>query len=315
MAGPTGDRHHAGRDADVILVAGGTGFIGAAVVRRLVKDGDEVAVMTAHPKKSAARIERLGARMIAGDVRDADSLDRAVSGAEGVVQALSFPNYPMEKPRKGFTFWEFEAKGTERLATAAVKGGVGTFVFASGVGATPDAPKRWFRAKWAGEQAIRASGLSHLILRPAWAYGPEDNGLNRFVQFHRWLPFVPVVGDGHQRLQPVFIDDVAQVLARAVKPDGPRGTFELGGPDVMTMNDVIRTMMDVRGKRKPMIHFPPWMPKLAGFFAQVLPRPPLTPDAVDFLTEDAVADVDPLVRAFGIELTPLREGLATYLTR
>jgi uncharacterized protein YbjT (DUF2867 family) len=298
----------------VILVAGGSGFIGGAVVRRLVGEGADVAVLTAHPAKSRARIEQLGAKAIEGDIRDESSLDRAVAGAEVVVQALSFPNYPMEKPRKGFTFREFEGKGTERLVAAAVKAGAKRFVFSSGVGAAPDAPKHWFRAKWAGEQAVRASGFSYAIIRPSWAYGPEDKGLNRFVTFHRWLPFVPVVGDGEQRLQPVFIDDVAEVFAEAARSDGPVGTFELGGPEVMSMNDVLRAMMEAKGRVKPLMHFPPWMPKLAGFFAQVLPKPPLTPDAVDFLLEDAVADMDPLVRAFGVRLTPLREGLATYLS-
>jgi uncharacterized protein YbjT (DUF2867 family) len=297
----------------MILVAGGSGFIGAAVVRRLVREGLDVSVMTAHPKKSARRIESLGARPVEGDVRDDASLERALDGAEAVVQSLSFPNYPMEKPRKGFTFWEFEAKGTEHLVAAAAKAGVARFVFSSGVGAAPDAAKHWYRAKWAGEEAIRGSGLSHTIIRPSWAFGPEDRALNRFVQFHRWLPFVPVVGDGRQKLQPVFIDDVAEVFARAVRPDGPEGTFELGGPEVMTMNDVLRTMMEVRGKRKPLVHFPPFLPKLAGFLLQILPKPPLTPEAVAFLLEDAVADVEPLVKAFGVELTPLGEGLATYL--
>jgi NADH dehydrogenase len=181
------------------------------------------------------------------------------------------------------------------------------------VGAAPDAPKHWYRAKWAGEEAIRASGTPHTIIRPSWAYGPEDRALNRFVSFHRWLPFVPVVGSGEQRLQPVFIDDVAEAFARAVRADGPVGTFELGGPDVMSMNEVLRTMMEVRGKRKPLVHVPAVLPKLAGFFAQVLPKPPLTPDAVDFLLADAVADLAPTLRAFGIGLTPLREGLSTYL--
>jgi uncharacterized protein YbjT (DUF2867 family) len=297
----------------MILVAGGSGFIGAAVVRRLVRDGMDVAVMTAHPQKSRPRIERLGARAVEGDIRDAASLHRAVQDATAVIQALSFPNYPMEKPRKGYTFWEFEANGTERLVTAAVQTGVRRFVYSSGVGAAADAPKHWFRAKGAGEQAVRSAGVPHAIIRPSWAYGPEDRALNRFVQFHRWLPFVPVVGRGDQRLQPVFIDDVADVFVRAVRPEGPEGTFELGGPDVMSMNEVLRTMMDVRGKRKPLVHFAPALPKLAGFFLQVLPKPPLTPDAVDFLTADAVADVGPLVDAFGMKLTPLREGLSTYL--
>src|SRR5207244_8699070 len=139
---------------------------------------------------------------------------------------------------------------------AATKAGVERFVFCSGAGAAPDAPKVWFRAKWGGEQAVRSSGLEPVIVRPSWVYGPQDRALNRFVTFHRRLPFVPVVGDGHQRLQPVLIDDVADAVARGADPDGPEGTFEIGGPEVMTMDEVLETMMEVRGKRKPLVHVP-----------------------------------------------------------
>jgi NADH dehydrogenase len=299
----------------MILVAGGSGFIGAAVVRRLVRGGGDVGVMTAHPHRSKARIASLGARLVPGDVLDPASLDRAMGGADVVVQTLTFPTFPVERPRKRYTFAEFDHLGTERLVQAAVRGGVGRFVFCSGAGAAPDAPKVWFRAKWAGEEAVRDSRVSHAILRPSWVYGPEDRALNKFVAFHRWLPFVPVIGDGRQQLQPVFVDDVAEALAQAAAATGPTGTFEVGGPDVMDMNEVLTVMMEVRGRRKPLVHFPPALPKLAGFFLQFLPRPPLSPDAVDFATGDALADTAPLLRAFDIRLTPLRAGLSTYLTR
>ncbi len=297
----------------MILVAGGSGFIGSAVVRRLIREGREVAVMTAHPARSRARIESMGARVIQGDVRDAGSLERAVAGAETVVQALTFPTFPVEKPRRGFTFEEFDHRGTERLVRAAVRAGAGRVVFGSGAGAAPDAPKVWFRAKWAGEEAVRAAGIDHAIIRPSWVYGPEDRALNRFVAFHRWLPFVPVVGDGRQRLQPVFVEDVADAFAQAAGAEGPKGTFEIGGPDVLTMNEVLATMMEARGKRKPLVHFPVALPKLAGFFLQFLPNAPLSPDAVEFVTGDALADTGPLLAAFHLTLTPLRDGLATYL--
>src|SRR2546421_515014 len=150
---------------DMILVAGGSGFIGSAVTARLVGAGEEVRVMTAHPARSRERIERMGARAVAGDVLDPSSLARAMTGARAVIQA---------------------------------------------------------------------PGLGHAIVRPSWIYGPSDRALNRFVAFHRWLPFVPVVGDGMQRLQPVFIDDVAELLARAAATAAPTGTFEIGGPEVMT---------------------------------------------------------------------------------
>jgi NADH dehydrogenase len=297
----------------VILVAGGSGFIGAAIVRRLVADGAAVAVMTAHPERSASRIRRLGAEAVPGDIQDPATLPGAVQGAEAVVQALSFPTFPFEKPGKGFTFEEFDHRGTERLAIAAARAGVRAFVYVSGVGADPGSPKAWYRAKWFGERAADASGVPSTILRPSWVYGPEDSALNRFVAFHRWLPFVPVVGDGSQRLQPVFVDDVARAVAQATQPEGPRGTFEIGGPEVMSMDDVLNTMMDVRGRPKPLVHVPVVLPKLAGFFVQVLPRPPLSPGGIDFAIADAVADTGPLLRAFHLELTPLRDGLATYL--
>ena len=297
----------------MILVAGGSGFIGSAVVRRLAGEGRDVAVMTAHPARSKDRIEAIGARVIEGDLRDGPSLDRAAKGAEVVVQALTFPTFPVEKPRKRYTFEEFDHLGTQRLVQAAVRGGARRFVFGSGSGASPDAAKVWFRAKWGGEEAVRAAGIDHAIIRPSWVYGQEDRALNRFVTFHRWLPFVPVVGDGRQRLQPVFVDDVAAVFAQAASPEGPLGTFEIGGPHILTMNEVLGTMMQARGKRKPLVHFPVALPKLAGFFLQFLPNPPLSPDAVDFVTGDALADLGPLLAAFDLTLTPLGEGLATYL--
>lgn len=297
----------------MILVAGGTGFIGSAAVRHLLARGQEVGVMTAHPERARPHLERLGVRMVVGDLRDPASLERAVVGAESVVQATAFPNYPMERPRRGYTFEEFEARGTRRLVEAARRAGARKFVYSSGVGAAPDAPRHWFRAKWEGEEAVRASGLAFAVIRPSWVYGPGDRSLNRFVAFHRWLPFVPVIGDGLQRLSPVFVEDAGEAFAQAAEPDGPQGTFELGGPEVLTMNQILETMMEVRGRRKPLVHFPPFLPKLAGFFLQALPNPPLSPQAIDFATEDAVADTTALVQAFDLRLTPLREALATYL--
>ncbi len=298
----------------MIVVAGGTGFIGSAVVRRLRARGRDVAVMSSDPERSRDRIESLGVAAVRGDVRDEASLRTALEGAEAVVQALTFPTFPVEKPSRGYTFEEYDHHGTARLVAAAADRGVRRFVYSSGVGAAPDAPEARYRAKWGGEEAIRSSGLEFAILRPSWAYGPDDRALNRFASLYRRLPFVPVVGDGRQRLQPVFVEDVAEAIVQATDSAGPRGTFEIGGPDVMTMDEIITTMMEVMGKRKPILHVPPALPRAAGFLLQVLPAPPLSPDAVDFLTSEALADTPGLLEAFALELTPLREGLSTYLS-
>jgi NADH dehydrogenase len=230
-----------------------------------------------------------------------------------VIQAVTFPTFPLEKPRRGYTFEEYDHRGTERLVQASAAAGVERFVFTSGVGVAPDAPKTRHRAKWRGEEAIRATGISHAIIRPTWVYGPEDQALNRFAWFARHLPFVPVIGDGSQRMQPVFIDDVAEVMAQAADSGGPVGTFELGGPEVMTMNEVLATMTEVMRRRRPLVHFPPALPRLAGFFLQVVPKQPLSPAAVDFVLDDAVGDTGSLLASFDVRLTALRDGLETYL--
>ncbi len=296
-----------------IVVAGGSGFIGRALVERLVAAGADVAVMTAHPERSGARIRDAGATAVTGDVQRPATLEGAVAGAEVVVQSLTFPSFPVEKPSRGWTFEEFEHHGTERLVSASVAGGVKRFVYVSGVNVSADAEEVWHRAKWFGEQAVLGAGLDAVVVRPSWVYGPEDRALNRFVAFARSSPVVPVIGDGEQRINPVFVDDVADVLVQAARSGGPTGVFEIGGPDVLTMNEILRTMLEVMGKGKPLVHFPVWMPKSAGFFAQVLPRPPISPDAIDFATGDAVADTAALRQAFDVHLRTLREGLATYL--
>jgi len=296
----------------VILVAGGTGFIGSAVVRRLLRDRADVTVMSAHPGRG---LRSDGVRLVEGDVLRPETLLTAVAGVEVVVQALTFPTFPVEKPRKGFTFEEFEHRGTERLVRAASDAGVRRYVYVSGAGAAPDAEKVWHRAKWAGEQAVLGASMSACVLRPSWAYGAGDRALNRFVAFARRGPAVPVIGDGSQRVQPVFVEDVAEVVARASRVDGPAGVFEVGGPEVMTMNDVLRAVLRAIGKPgKRLVHVPPALPKAAGAVVRPLPRPPLSPDAVDFVTGDAVADTRGLFEAFaGLRLRSLDEGLATYL--
>src|SRR5690606_27859743 len=135
------------------------------------------------------------------------------------------------------------------------------------------------------------SGLEWVIVRPTWVFGPEDQSLNRLLGFTRYLPFLPLFGDGEQAMQPVFIEDVGAVLAdAATKPEAANQVFEIGGPEVMTMNEVLKTGMDVAGRKRPILHQPMFIGKLAGTVASLLPTPPLSADAVDFIASPAVAD-------------------------
>ena len=301
------------RRCPMILVSGGTGFVGSAIVDELLRRGEAVAVLG----RSASKVrERFGDRVAAreGDVREPATLSAAMDGVDVVVNAVQFPNSPIENRRKGWTFEEVDLKGTRHQVDAAKAAGVRRFVYVSGVGAARDADRHWFRFKWEAEKYLQDSGLEWCIVRPTWVYGPGDVSLNRFVGFARRLPFVPMFGDGEQAMQPVFIDDVARVVADAAsRPEAAARLFELGGPDVMSMNDVIATALDVAAKPKRVLHQPEFVGKAMGSLLSALPSPPLSADAIQFITSPAVADNTAVIEALHPRLTPLREGLATYL--
>jgi NADH dehydrogenase len=300
----------------VILVAGGTGFVGAGVVRELARRGKPVAVLSRDAVSSANRFPGLAVELREGDVQRPNSLAAALAGVETVIGCQQFPNSPIENRAKGFTFDEVDARGTENLVRAAKGAGASRYVYLSGVGAAPDAGRHWFRAKWRAETAVRESGMTYTILRPSWVYGPEDRSLNRFLSMSRFLPFVPLIGNASkQRLQPVFVDDVAKAVAESLdNAAAANQVFEIGGPEVLTMAEIVRAALHASNRRRVLLASPKPVMKILASVLQLLPGKPLTPDAVDFITADAIADPAEIERALGLKMTSLRQALATYLT-
>ena len=296
----------------MILVSGGTGLVGSAVVKYLRSRGEAVAVLSRDASRMKAGSSDVEARQ--GDVRDPDSLRQAMQGVDVVVNAVQFPTSPIEVARRGWTFEEVDYKGTVNQVEAAKAAGVRRFVYVSGVGAGPNAEKHWYRFKYQAEEHLRQSGLEWVIVRPTWIFGPRDHALNRLLGFTKFLPFLPLFGDGKQDMQPVFVDDVGAVLGEAaLRPEAANQLFELGGPEVMSMNDVLKTAMDVAGRRRPILHQPVVLGKLIGSAVSFLPVPPLSPGAVEFISSPAVADTSNLHQVLSPKLTTLREGLQTYL--
>ncbi len=298
-----------------VAVAGGTGFVGGGIAQQLFERGHRVVVLT-----RGGEADR-GALPDAVELRTADAtggnrhgLLEALKGVDALVVSLAFHNSPVESPRRGETFDAVDAAGTERLVAAAKAAGVRRLVYLSGAGAAPDAEKHWFRAKWRAESAVRASGIAFTIIRPTWIYGPRDVSLNRFIDFARRLQVVPMTNFGTQRLAPVFIDDVATLAADALTSDAAIDqTFELGGPDEFTMRDVIGRATAAAGVRRPIIPAPAPLLKLLVAPLALLPRPIMTPAAIDFINQPATVDVAPLLARMPRRLTPLDEGLRTYL--
>jgi len=245
---------------------------------------------------------------------DALSLARAMTRADVVVHAIQFPNAPVEDPSKGRTYMEVDGRGTEVAAAVARKLGVRRFVYLSGAGAGRSLPQRWFKAKDLAEKAVRESGMEYAMLRPSWVYGPGDHSMSRFVSFCRRLPVIPVIGDGRTPVYPAYVKDVARAVADLVRREDARASvLELGGPERLTMDQVIRTIQQVIGKRRPLLHHPPKLMKVLVLPMALLPRPILSPDAVDFITYPLEIDPRPAFDYFGFQFRKLADGLRDYL--
>jgi uncharacterized protein YbjT (DUF2867 family) len=289
------------------VVVGGRGVIGAAIVRALRGAGWDVLIGTHDPRVAKTSGFRFA------DLDQPDSLREAVAGAEVVVQSVNFPTYPVERRRHGHTYATYDGSGTECLVETARQSGARRYLFVSGVGAGQGSAMPYFRAIDQGERAVSGSGLEWVCLRPAFAYGPGDRGINKIIQACRWLPAVPLPGSGRQLHQPVHVDDVGLVAALAAMPGAPQGVFEVGGPERMTLREMLHEALAAAAIRRPFIPVPHPLARLGGSLMQLLPGPPMTAVAVDFACEDFVADLSALQASFEVALTPFRQGLASYL--
>ena len=287
-----------------VFVTGGTGFVGPEVVRALVARGDEVRVLVRRSKATAA-----GAQLVEGDVTDPESVRRAMDGSDVVVHLVAIRQGRPEQ------FDRVMTQGTQNVIAAAEATGVRRFVLMSALGTTEETKDLvpYYRSKWAMEQAVRASPLDHVIFRPSFVFGPDGGLLPTFRKLARLAPVTPVIGSGEQRLQPIWIEDVAAYFAAAIdKPEASGRTFELGGPDAVTWNELWRRLRAVLGiRRRPTIHVPVGLMRANALVTERLPgNVPLTRDLLTMLEAgDNVVTNDDALRTFQLPLVPLDEQL------
>lgn len=291
------------------VIVGGRGVIGAGIAAALRKQWTTV-IVTHNP----AAATRPGFRY--GDMLDPTSLPAAVEGADVVVQSANFPTYPVERPRRRYTFVDYDGVGTENLVAAARAAGVRRYVYVSGAGVpdgSPDGAPPFLRAMYRGEQAVLSSGMEGVCLRPALVYGPGDRVLNRIIAIARRLHALPLLGDGQQPQQPVFIDDLGEVARQAALPGGPQGPVEVGGPDLFALDEMLRILFRYAGVTPRFVRVPIGFARGVGTVFQRLPGPLLTAEAVEFAAKSYVADLSRLHKEFTVDLTRFEAGLRTYL--
>jgi uncharacterized protein YbjT (DUF2867 family) len=290
-----------------VLVTGATGFVGPTVANAIADAGHELRVLERRP----GNWEKAGIRCdaaVQGDMTDADSLRRAVRGVEVVVHLVAI--------RQGSAddFQRVMIEGTRNLL-AACDAGVQRFVLMSALGTMEETKDLvpYYNAKWTQEQDVKSSGLEYVIFRPSFIFGQRGGILPTFVRLAKLSPVTGVVGSGRQRIQPIWVDDVAAYFAAAVdKPEAGNRTFELGGPDVVTWDELWQRLRAALGiRRRPTLHLPTGLMRIPATITERLPgNIPLTRDLLTMLEAgDNVVSDDDAVRTFQIPLVPLDEQL------
>lgn len=284
-----------------MLVTGGTGFVGPKVVEAIRARGHDVRVLV---RKSRAPAD---VETVAGDMTDADSLRRAVSGCDVVVHLVAIRQGKPEQFERVMT------RGTKDLVGAARDAGVRRLVLMSALGTTEETKDLipYYHAKWEMEQTVEGSGLEHVVFRPSFVFGTDGGILKTFRKLAK-APVTAIPGSGNQRIQPIWIDDVARYFARAVDlPEAANRTFEIGGPDVVTWNEFWKRLRQALRVRRPTIHMPMWFMRANAIVTERLPgNIPLTRDLLTMLEgPDNVVSENAAPGVFGITPVSLDEQL------
>jgi uncharacterized protein YbjT (DUF2867 family) len=301
FAGP-----HVTRTFSRVLVTGGTGFVGPHVVHALrVRDKGVRALVRKHAR--ANRLAAWGVELATGDVTDPSSLPAACDGVDTVVHLVAIIR------GRPADFDRVMAQGTRNVVAAAQEAGVRRFVLASALGLderSKDAVP-YFGAKWEMEKAVRESGLEHVIFRPSFVFGRDGGVLPTFVRLAHYAPVTPIVGPGTQRLQPIWVEDLAEYYAiAATEREAPNRTFELGGPDAVSWNEFWERLKRVLGVRRPSVHVPFGVMRLQASVTERLPGAPVTRDQLTMLELGDNVVTDPsAVETFRLPLVPLEEQL------
>lgn len=291
----------------LVTVFGGGGFLGRQVAQALMAQGARVRVAQ-RDIATALRVKPLGGlgqtQFVAADITKPESVARAVAGSDVVINLV------------GVLAGDFDAvhhRGAANVAQAAAAAGVGALVHVSAIGADPESPSAYGRSKAAGEAATKAAFPSATIIRPSIVFGPEDQFLNRFAEIISMAPVIPVIG-GATRFQPVYVKDVAHAIANAAEAPAVHGgrTYELGGPQVMTMKEINGWIARAIGRERSLVDVPHGLASLLA----MLPGGPITRDQLAMLGRDNVvsAGADGLA-ALGVRPTPMAAVAENWLVR
>jgi len=286
-----------------VLVTGGTGFVGPHVVRAIAATGNDLKLLV----RDSTRSRELPGQPVVGEMTNTVSLQHAVEGVDAVVHLVAIRQGPDEQ------FKRVMEQGTRDLVAAAKEAGVKRFILMSALGTSEDTKDLvpYYHGKWEMEQAVKGSGLEHVIFRPSFVFGREGGILPTFRKLAKLTPVTPIIGSGEQKIQPIWVDDVAAYFAAALeKQDAANKTFELGGPDAVSWNEFWERLKRILGVRRPSVHVPFSLMRGQATVTEHLPGAPVSRDQLTMLELGDNVVTDPsAVETFELPLVSLDEQL------
>jgi NADH dehydrogenase len=302
----------------LITVFGGSGFLGRHLIRALAREGYRIRVGVRRPDLAGdlQPLGRVGQIMpVQANLRYPDSVAAAVRDASVVINLVGIL---YERGKQTFT--GVQARGAGNVARAAA--GVGArMIQVSAIGADAQSASFYSRSKAAGEAAVREAVPDAMIFRPSIMFGPEDDFFNRFGAMARISPFLPLIGGGETRFQPVYVGDVAAAIAAAVAGRArPGTTYELGGPAVRTFRELMEYVLETTGRQRLLLPVPFGLAKFKAQFLQFMPKPLLTPDQVESLRADNIVSAQAqaegrTLEGLGVAPTAIAAVVPGYLWR
>lgn len=292
----------------MILVTGGTGFIGQALVRHLAESGREVRVLLRPSSQSPNLPRGVAVEAAVSGLTDGRGLRAAMVGVDTVYHLAG-----IERRGAYASLLEVDIRGTQAVVEAAMDARVRRFFFLSHLGADRGSAYPVFKAKAIAEEAIRRSGLDYTIVRSALVYGPQDGFTTSLAQLLYALPAIFLTpGDGQNLLQPLWVEDLAACLAWALEDDATRNqVYEVGGPEALTFNQIIEILLKTLEIRRALVHVrPPYLRGLTVFLEDLLPYLPVSVYLLDYLATNRTCALDTLPRTFNLAPARFSQRLA-----
>jgi len=295
----------------VIFVAGGTGFIGSHFLRALKEAGHDAKCLI-RTLGRAGTCTALGFSTASGDITDRDTLKTTLEGVHTVAHLVG-----IIEERGSQTFHAVHFGGTINLVEEATLAGVRHFIYVSALGADSNSPYPYARTKAQAEETVKSSGIPYTIFRPSLVIGPGGGFVGKMLDIVNFpVPFMPVPGSGETRFQPIYVEDLVRCLISAIENPGALGrTFELGGPEHLTSNDLLRTLAEVTGRRKRLVHIPMGLMMPAVKVLEKTGLSPVTSDQLGLLGRDNICDTDGVRKEFGFEPVTYRRAIELSISQ